>query len=154
MPGLYPPATFQQVSDRIARSVAPSPLHYPFIKSFRFKKIVYVDDSPPPAELCEFLEREKIELRSFQLPSNPHNFTKTDMGEVVQLLLNNDCPTAPPLLLVHQKGVPTAGVIVACLRRIQNWSFGATINEYDRYFPCETDKNTVMRQFVEDFSFF
>ena len=47
-------------------------------------------------------------------------------------------PLFPPIALRRRSGVHQTGVVVGCLRRLQNWSISACLHEYRMYTMTST----------------
>jgi len=53
-----------------------------------------------------------------------------------------------PLLVHSNKGKHRCGVVIGCLRKLQNWSLASIFNEYDRYAQGKGESDL---QFIETF---
>lgn len=133
---LVPPLNFALVMPGIYRSGFFNTKNYRFLKkSLKIRSVVHVScdaytDHLIGVENVKFMDESGI--RMFKCPLKPHKepFGYTEekvVAEALSVLLD---VRNHPVLVHDEKGKHRAGVLVACLRKVQGWSLGSIFHEY------------------------
>eukprot|EP00823_Brevimastigomonas_motovehiculus_P004823 TRINITY_DN329_c0_g3_i1.p1 TRINITY_DN329_c0_g3~~TRINITY_DN329_c0_g3_i1.p1 ORF type:complete len:373 (-),score=95.19 TRINITY_DN329_c0_g3_i1:185-1303(-) len=133
---LCPPQFFDIVESGIYRSNAFVSEHYSFIQTLGLKTCIFVAPELPPKQLRTFLDENKIQLKHQGLLSWKENNVVQYVNlcdelvkEALEFILDT---TNHPVLIMCPSGVLETSGVVACLRRLQHWSFTAILDEYRR----------------------
>ena len=122
----------------------PLELNFPFLERLKLKTIVYLADQDYSSENISWCERHDIRICHIRMKSAKDPFLENDpelVAEALALLLDS---RNYPLLIHSNKGkhrwyrdnheyADDSGVVVGCLRKLQQWSLASIFNEYDRY---------------------
>ncbi len=103
---------------------------FPF--RLQLRTVVSLTPEPPTEDLAEFCRHERIAL--LHLETAPFReqvvFSPAAAVSVLQLLIDAE---RLPLYLHCIDGANNTGVIVMCLRKLQNWSMASAYTEFARF---------------------
>lgn len=100
--------------------------------------------------LKEFYFANNINLISgLGLDGNKWPFKELQFNQVCVILQAALDPANQPVLIHCNKGKHRTGSIVGCIRRIQNWSLSAAVNEYIMFAAPKTRLED--QRFIESF---
>ena len=106
--------------------------------------IRYLADQEYSAENLTWCEQHGIRICHIRMQSSKEPFVENDPDLVAQALSEILDSRNYPLLVHSNKGkhrwlfpqetlTNGSGVVIGCLRKLQNWSLASIFNEYDRY---------------------
>lgn len=133
----------------------PSVANFPFLKQLRLRHVVILSADSVAQNVQTFFKDNGITVSHTGAPGGLRKKTwkatwKPMEDEVVkaslEILLRKD---SHPLLLCDTSGVRYVGVVVGCLRRLQNWNLNSIINEYRGFAGPKT--RYVHEQMIELF---
>ncbi|PRP77163.1 hypothetical protein PROFUN_15044 [Planoprotostelium fungivorum] len=129
------PLRFSIVEDQLYRGSYPNPKNFKFLKRLKLKTIVSLVPTSPTAELAQFCREQQINNIHFSCPKFKEEDGKvtaspTVMSQILTLMIDTD---NLPLFIHCLDGAHTTGVVIMCLRRIQNWNLSVIFSEFTRY---------------------
>lgn len=134
MPPLIPPFRFACVEAGVYRGAYPSLKNFRYLSRHQLKTVVSLvpDASEPSVDLAGFCAYSCIRHVSFTVAKYNDGFSHTaDLVEDVLMLLLN--PENHPLYIHCLDGRHNTGIVVMCLRKLQNWGLTAILSEFARY---------------------
>lgn len=152
LPPLIPPFRFCQVEHALFRGGHPSLKNMRFMRRLKLRTIISLlpHDSGPSHDLIEYCHAERIEHVWHHVHKYDDAFSHTPRL-VAALLSRMIDPANHPLFLHCRDGAHNTGLVVMCLRRLQNWNLSNIFEEFMRY----TKNNLISfaeKQFVECFN--
>lgn len=148
---IAPPEHFAVVERGLYRSGIPSAESLPFIRSLGLKQMIVLSAERPVRSITNFCDNHNIKISHTGLYGwTPNSSWKPIAEEVVkeslQIILhcNNH-----PILVCDIGGVHIVGMVIGCLRRLQNWNLNSVVNEYRSFAGPKTRYNN--EQFMELF---
>ena len=147
-----PPEGFGVVEPLVYRSSTITPDNFSFIQRLSLKTVLHVSPEVIQRALSAFFEENGIELIPLGLktwrPIGPLGQISEELvKDALELVLARN---RHPLLIMGTSGVHQTGTVVACLRRMQQWSFTSTLDEF-RNFAFRTKTRYVNENFIEFF---
>lgn len=129
---ISPPKHFAVVEPGLYRSSLPSPNNFAYIRSLKLKRVIIVSPERPVRTVSKFFESHDIlvshtGLRKWFNSESWKPISEEVVKESLQLILHRE---NYPILVCDVGGVHLVGMIIACLRRIQNWNLNTVITEY------------------------
>lgn len=151
LPPLIPPFRHILVERGLYRGAHPSLKNMRFMRRLRLRTIISLIPEPdgPSRDLVEYCEQERIRLMWHQLDKYNDGFAHTPplVAAVLAVLID---PRNHPLFIHCRDGSHNTGLVIMCLRRLQNWSLPAAYDEFVRY--TKSNQITFLeKQFVEFF---
>lgn len=151
MPALIPPFRHALVEEGLHRGAHPSLKNMRFMRRLRLRTILSLipEASGPARDLIEYCEAEGVRLIWHKVDKYNDGFAHTPRL-VADVLSNLIDARKLPLFLHCRDGSHNTGLVVMCLRRLQNWSLPTIYDEFTRY----TKGNEISfkeQQFVESF---
>jgi protein tyrosine/serine phosphatase len=142
-PRVTPPVAFGIVEPGVYRSNVPVEANLDYLQGLGLRTALYLSPELPTRTLRGFLAANQIELHHLGLEtwrpsddgSNPISVEL--MKESLELLLDG---TRHPLLVLCSSGLHHTGVLVGCLRRLQQWNLTSILQVRAtelRFFPKE-----------------
>lgn len=149
-----PPTHFALVEPGMYRSVMPAPPNFPFLRQLGLRSVIVLSADSIARGIVAFFRDNGIEIFHTGAQSGRKDTWKPTWKplseEVIktslQLTLRADLH---PLLLCDTSGVQSVGVVVGCLRRLQNWNLNSVVNEYRAFAGRKT--RYVHEQMIELF---
>lgn len=148
---ITPPDNFSVVEPGLYRSSLPSAGNLPYVRALRLKRVIVLSPERPVRGIANFFDNHNIQLSHTGL----HGWTaqqswKPVSEEVVKesleiLLDRKNYPT----LVCDVGGVHMVGMVIGCLRKLQNWNLNSVVNEYRSFAGAKT--RYVNEQFIELF---
>jgi len=133
------------------RGAHPSLKNMRFMRRLNLRTVVSLVPEPtgPSHDLVEYCLHERIALVWHQLDKYNDGFAHTPhlVAAVLAVLID---PRNHPVFIHCRDGSHNTGLVIMCLRRLQNWSSSAIYDEFMRY----TKSNQISfleKQFVESF---
>ncbi|EGC37492.1 hypothetical protein DICPUDRAFT_22039, partial [Dictyostelium purpureum] len=147
-----PPAIFGTIEPQLYRTNSLYPANFPFIKLLGLKTVVQLSPEVPIKAVSSFFQENNINLihlglKSWKVDSNWKPLTDELIKECLEIVLNYDYY---PLMITCTSGVHQTGVLVGCLRRLQNWNLTSILVEY-KAFSGQSNTRYVNEQFIELF---
>ena len=124
-PRVTPPVAFGIVEPGVYRSNVPTDSNFEYLQGLGLRTALYLSPELPTRALRDFFAANSIELRHLGLETwrpaddavQPIN--EELVKESLELLLDG---ARHPLLLLCSSGLHHTGVLVGCLRRLQQWN--------------------------------
>lgn len=152
-PPLIPPFRFALVEDGVYRGAHPSLKNARYLARLQLASVVsLLPDADDPAEdLTAFCAGVGARHFIHAVAKYDDGFSHTPalVSEVLAQLLD---PANHPVLLHCLDGRQNTGIIVMCLRKLQNWGLQAILGEFARYTKGHT-YTVEEQQFVQTFNF-
>ncbi len=154
LPTLYPPGRFGIVENGVYRSSPLLPLNLPFIKTLKLKTVIRLSPEVPNKTITAWYEENNIKLihlglKTLEKKSNSESnnlLTEEIIKEALEIILD---VTYHPVLLLCNSGVHHTGIVVACLRKLQDHNLTYILQEYSDHANSNT--RFVNEQFIELF---
>ena len=147
---LVPPFRFATVEPGLYRSAYPTQLNFRFLRRLRLCRIVAVTPEPPVVDLEHWALASGVALEHHYARPN-HDGRPAVAAELVARVLSRlvEADEARPVLLHCSDGSVTTGLIVAALRRLQNWAPPPIDAEFRRFAREGRPLSRVEAQFLE-----
>ncbi|KAA8498565.1 putative tyrosine-protein phosphatase [Porphyridium purpureum] len=154
---LVPPFRFAAVEENVYRGAYPSLRNMRFLRRLKLSCILCLAPPGPGSgpggaasgDLAEFCEAEGIRLVYFEVNKYDDSVTMSQSiaAKIVSQMIR---PENLPLYVHCRDGGNNTGLIVMCLRRLQNWSLSVIFDEFCRFIKTgEISREEC--QFVESF---
>lgn len=136
LPPLIPPFRFACVEHGIYRGAHPSLLNLRFLTRLQLRSVISLlppaEADNPSRDLVEFCKEYAITHHLYQLNKYNDGFSHTAqfVAELLTHLLNVD---NHPVFMHCMDGRQNTGIVVMCLRKLQNWGLKAIVDEFSRY---------------------
>lgn len=124
------PDNFSMVEPGVYRSAFPRTKHCKFIASLHLKSVVPLVPEDYPEAMSSFYEKNGVSLCSHGLDGNKWPFKSIDLQDFRQVINFILDPANRPLLVHCNKGKHRTGCVIACLRKVRNWSLSSIFAEY------------------------
>lgn len=149
---VIPPFRYATVEDGVHRGAHPSLKNMRYMRRLKLRTIVSLipDTKNPSSDLVEFCLQEGITHRCHQVLKYDDGFSHTPelVANVLSQLID---PRNHPVFLHCLDGRQNTGIVVMCLRKLQNWSLKAILEEFMRY--AKSNESTLEEQhFVQAFN--
>ncbi|KAJ5076884.1 tyrosine-protein phosphatase oca6-related [Anaeramoeba ignava] len=146
---LIPPFRFAIVEEGVYRGAYPTPNNFRFLKRLRLKTILSLTPKEPTKELTEFCKQQKITSIFVETPKYDESvvFSSRQVAKNLEYLID---PKNFPIYIHCLNGINNTGLIIMCLRKLQNWSSSSIFFEFRRYSK-RGGESTDEKQFVEEF---
>lgn len=151
LPPLIPPFRHCLIEDGLYRGAHPSLKNMRFMRRLNLRTILSLvtEATGPSQDLEEYCRNERIRHVWHHVEKYNDGFSHTPQL-VASILCELIDPRNHPLFLHCRDGSHNTGLVVMCLRRLQNWSLPNIYAEFRRY----TKSNEISfdeKQFVESF---
>lgn len=149
---LEPPKNLALVEQGLYRSSLPTSKNFPFIRTLRLTTVIILSSEKPVKTVTNFFESQGIRLVHTGLHGWSLDRTSWKpiaeevVKETLELILHRD---NYPILMCDVGGVYHVGMVIGCLRRLQNWNLTSVVNEYRCFAASRT--RYVNEQFIELF---
>jgi len=146
----HPPERFAMVEEGVYRSNAITTQNFSFIQTLQLKTVLLLSPEMPLRAVTNFLKQEKVQLVQLGLKIwSPESSPVSD--ELVKGALEYALDAqSHPLLIMCSSGMHRTGVVLGCLRRMQQWNLAAVIEEYRSFCTNETARY-INEQFIDCF---
>ncbi len=134
-PRVTPPMAFGIVEPGVYRSNVPTESNLDYLQGLGLRTALYLSPELPTRALRAFFAANSIEFHHLGLETwRPSDDTVQPISvellkESLELLLDG---TRHPLLLLCSSGLHHTGVLVGCLRRLQQWNLTSILQVCDR----------------------
>ena len=132
-PALAPPMHFAMVAPGVYRSGYPTRHNLAFLHNLGLRTIVNLEPTPHAADLLSWISEHDIKVVEADVAACMEPFvvaSEEEIARVLRILLD---ASNHPVLVHSLRGQARVGVVIGCLRRLQNWSLTATFDEYRRF---------------------
>lgn len=151
LPPLIPPFRHCMIEDALYRGAHPSLKNMRFMRRLHLRTVLSLvpDAAGPSRDLRDYCASERIRHVWHFVEKYDDSFSHTP-ALVASLLSEMVDPRNHPLYIHCRDGAHNTGIVVMCLRRLQNWGLPTIFNEFMRY----TKSNLIAyaeRRFVESF---
>jgi len=129
---LVAPFRFGLVEHGLYRGAYPTLKNYRFLRRLGLKTIVSLIPEPPVVDLVEFCQFEQIHSLHFPVQKFTGDVTVASsvIANILEVLISS---SNFPLYLHCLDGSNITGLVVMCLRKLQNWTLQACYLEFRRY---------------------
>lgn len=149
---IVPPDNFAVIEAGLYRSALPNSRNFPFVRTLRLTTVILLSSEKPVRNVSNFFDTNNIRVAHTGLHgwSPDQTSWKPIADEVVkdtlELILHH---SSYPILVCDVGGVHLVGMVIGCLRRLQNWNLNSVVNEYRSFAASKT--RYVNEQFIELF---
>lgn len=151
LPPLIPPFRYCVVEEGVLRGAYPTLKNMRYMRRLNLRTMISLvpDTTGPTDDLKEYCVSERIRHLCHFVEKYDDRFSHTPhlVASIVSELIE---PQNHPVFLHCRDGGHNTGIVIMCLRRLQNWSLPAIYHEFVRY----TKSNSISyeeKQFVESF---
>ncbi|KAG9406981.1 hypothetical protein AC1031_001610 [Aphanomyces cochlioides] len=150
MAAIVPPFRFTTVEDRLYRGAYPTLPNFRFLRRLKLKTLISVIPEEPTKDLHDFCVHEGIAHHTFhaeKYSSDSVTVSPTTVVAIIQLILNKD---NLPIYMHCLDGANVIGIVVMVLRKLQNWTKLATLQEFCRFtrdHSVEKDESEYLSSF-------
>jgi len=150
-PMVITPFRFSIVEQGLFRGAHPTPKNFRFLKRLQLKTIVSLTPSPNE-ELQKFCQNQKITMKHFQVPKfkEEESAISLEPAIVAQVLQELISLKNLPLFMHCLDGAHNTGLVIMCLRKLENWTLSVIFNEFTR-FTRDSQVHSNESEFVENF---
>jgi protein tyrosine/serine phosphatase len=140
---LTPPNYFGIVEAGVFRSTMPSVHNFPFLKQLGLKHVIILSAATVARGVYAFFEEIGVNVSHTGAQSRQKDTWKPTWKPVSEEVIKSSLElilraNTQPLLICDTSGVERVGVVVGCLRRLQNWNLNSVINEYRSFAGRKT----------------
>mmetsp|Transcript_23480 Transcript_23480/g.45867 ORF Transcript_23480/g.45867 Transcript_23480/m.45867 type:complete len:242 (+) Transcript_23480:25-750(+) len=145
-----PPSLFARVRKGLYRSRMIKPSHLDFIAQCQLKCIVNLSIEAPQKAVIDYLRKSRIQLINLGLKAwrdttwEPVNVEL--VAEALEITLSG---AYNPCLVMCASGYRITGVVVGCLRKVENWTFSSITDEFRRFAGHHMTYSAL--EFIENF---
>ncbi|KAF0720638.1 Aste57867_152 [Aphanomyces stellatus] len=150
MSAIVPPFRFTTVENRIYRGAYPTLPNFRFLRRLKLKTVISVIPEEPTKDLIDFCSNEGIAHHVFhaeKYSSDSVTVTPSTVVSILHLLLNKE---HQPVYMHCLDGANVIGIVVMVLRKLQNWTKLATLQEFCRFtrdHSVEKDESEYLSSF-------
>ncbi|KAL1921495.1 uncharacterized protein VTP21DRAFT_11211 [Calcarisporiella thermophila] len=130
---LVPPLNFAMVAPGVYRSGYPNKQNFPFLRKLKLRTVMYLAAQDYTPEMKQFVEEEGIQFFHYRVDGNKEPFVEINQTDIANALVKLLDRRNHPVLIHCDKGKHRIGVLVGCLRKLQNWSMTSIFDEYRRF---------------------
>ncbi|KAI9297240.1 protein-tyrosine phosphatase [Neoconidiobolus thromboides FSU 785] len=130
---LVPPLNFAMVAPGVYRSGHPNPKNFEFLKKLKLKTIMYLAPEDYTLEQSKFNSDMNLKVYQYLIKGNKEPFGDIDQNDISQALVHVLDRRNHPILIHCNKGKYRIGCLIACLRKLQNWSLASIFDEFTRF---------------------
>ncbi|EQC42749.1 hypothetical protein SDRG_00472 [Saprolegnia diclina VS20] len=133
MAAIIPPFRFTTVEHQLYRGAYPTLPNFRFLRRLSLKTIVSLIPEEPTTDLAAFCAHEGIAQHTFRVEkysSDSVTVAPATVAAILQLLLTKD---NLPMYIHCLDGANVVGIVVMVLRKLQNWTKLATLQEFCRF---------------------
>jgi len=146
------PFRYSMVEEGLFRGGYPTRKNFRFLRRLKLKTIISLIPNPPNADLLEFCEKEKITNLHFSVPKFKEDDAKVTLlphlvSHILSLIID---ASSLPVFLHCLDGAHTTGLLIMCLRKLQNWGLTVILSEFTR-FTRDSQIHTTESEFLENF---
>ena len=129
-----PPTAFAMVAPHIYRSGFPTRHNIEYLSRLNLRCIVKLHvGAAHSEEVQSWVNAAGIEVVECCVAANKEPFVVADAEEIHKALRLILDPQRQPVLIHSLRGQARMGVVIACLRKLQQWSYTTIIEEYRRF---------------------
>eukprot|EP01036_Dinobryon_divergens_P034157 gene34157-44131_t len=122
----FPPLNFCAVEEDLYRSGMPYESNFQYLKSLQLKTVLVLSSDCLDTPLLKFLEDNNVTMRVVEQTL----ITEEMITESLKIIVDK---RNLPLLMIDKFGRNLNGVVVACLRKVQQWALISVFEEYRRF---------------------
>eukprot|EP01063_Lacrimia_lanifica_P002811 TRINITY_DN11518_c0_g2_i1.p2 TRINITY_DN11518_c0_g2~~TRINITY_DN11518_c0_g2_i1.p2 ORF type:complete len:223 (+),score=76.91 TRINITY_DN11518_c0_g2_i1:206-874(+) len=134
---LLPPSTFATVEEGVYRSATPQHANLEYLDTLGLRTILLLTNEPLEGKVAKHFKKAQEELKVVELGKEAWvpDPKWTGVGEdlvkrAVECILDR---RNHPLLVCCTRGYHITGVVIACLRKTQQWAKSSILSEYRTY---------------------
>eukprot|EP01104_Vermistella_antarctica_P004420 TRINITY_DN14876_c0_g1_i1.p1 TRINITY_DN14876_c0_g1~~TRINITY_DN14876_c0_g1_i1.p1 ORF type:complete len:218 (+),score=34.91 TRINITY_DN14876_c0_g1_i1:238-891(+) len=145
-----PPATFGIVEADIYRTNVMHPINFSYVEGLHIKTVLNLSHEAPTRSSVSFFREHNINhlhlgLKTWRPDTTWKPVTEELVKDALEIVLNVN---SHPVMIMCTSGVHQSGVVVGCLRKLQNWNLTSILQEYRSYGHYTHSLN---EQFIELF---
>ncbi|GAB5370121.1 hypothetical protein AAMO2058_001464800 [Amorphochlora amoebiformis] len=131
---VIPPLRFEEVEPDLYRGAYPTLRNLPFLESLGLHTIISIIPEKPTEDLRNFARLTKAQIIWHKVSKYKESVSiRVDKArDIIESLIK---PEAGPLYIHCIDGQQVTGLIIMCLRKLQNWSTSAIYSEFSRFVP-------------------
>lgn len=149
---LDPPDGYGIVNESISRCGPISPANFSFLSLYSFKTVLFIGEDNPQERIVDFLKKNDSKYHRISVYSQRSTLQwRTQMDELVKLALEFIIDKNNHSLLISSSSALLISTIIACMRKIQGWSFTSITDEFRRFTPDQP--LSLYKNYVENFDF-
>ncbi|KAK4533889.1 hypothetical protein CCYA_CCYA20G4771 [Cyanidiococcus yangmingshanensis] len=132
LPSLVTPFRFGIVEDGLYRGAYPTLKNWRFLRRLQLRSIVTLSAEAPTADLSDFCRNEQIRLWHWQTEKfeDVPTLTPSKVATILHCIVDVQ---NHPLFIHCRDGGHNTGLVIMCLRRLQNWNLSVIFSEFCRY---------------------
>ena len=143
-----PPDKFGAIEPNVYRSAFPTPESFGHLKLLGLRTVVNLSQEALTRASTSFFQENHVLLIDVGL----HVWTDPDCEPISHELIKEAMryvldATHHPLLVMSSSGTHQVGVLVGCLRRLQQWNLASALDEYRSY--ASPSPRLFCEQFIE-----
>jgi len=146
---LIPPFRYAVVEESLFRGSYPTEKNCRFLRRLKLKTMISLTPKKPSKVIIGFCEEQDIALKHLSVPKFKDDVTVSS-SQVVQILQMIIDPANLPLYIHCLDGANVTGIVIMCLRKLQNWNLSVIFTEFSR-FTRANYISSVESEFVETF---
>jgi len=149
LPALVTPFRFGCVEDGLYRGAYPTLKNWRFLRRLQLRSIVTLSADAPTKDLREFCQNENIRLWHWHADKfeDVPTLAPSTIASILFCLLDQ---RNQPLFIHCRDGGHNTGLVIMCLRRLQNWNLSVIFSEFCRYVKG-SEIRLSESQYVESF---
>lgn len=151
-PGMVaPPDHFAVVEPGLYRSSLPTTNNFSHLRSLCLNRVIIVSAERPTRGVTNLFESNNIQvshtgLHAWTAEGSWKPIAEEVVKESLEIMLRRDCY---PILVCDVGGIHLVGMVIGCLRRLQNWNLNSVVSEYRFFARAKT--RYANEQFIELF---
>eukprot|EP00164_Ancoracysta_twista_P012775 GFYU01020151.1.p1 GENE.GFYU01020151.1~~GFYU01020151.1.p1 ORF type:complete len:289 (-),score=34.44 GFYU01020151.1:43-909(-) len=145
---LIPPFHYAMVEEGLYRGAYPSMKNFRFLKRLKLRSLVSLTPEHATRDLKAFCDDEGIKIFHFYVERYQDNVTITPV-KMMQILQNLIDSKNHPLYVHCLDGANITGLVIMCLRKLQNWNVPVIVSELCRYLR-DSEVSGEEQQFLYD----
>jgi tyrosine-protein phosphatase OCA6 len=132
LPPLVPPFNYALVEEGLHRGAYPTLKNFRFLRRLRLSTIISLTPEEPNVDLVEFCTAEDISLKHISVEKFQESVTITApmIAKVINLLVST---ASLPVYIHCLDGANNTSLVIAVLRKLQNWKTSAIFAEFSRF---------------------
>ncbi|CAN8069428.1 unnamed protein product [Agarophyton chilense] len=151
-PPLIPPFRFTPVEHFLYRGAYPTRRNLNFLNRLNLRTVLSLQpDKPSPSnDLTQYCAANHVSHLCYHVDKYDDKFSHTQhlVASLLSIMID---PNQHPLFIHCRDGAHNTGLVIMCLRRLQNWNLPIIYREFTRYTK-NNDISFEEKQFVQAFN--
>ena len=132
-PQLQPPLNYGLVCPGVYRSGFPGKRNISFLQRLHLRTIIRLAEGEYSSEVKAWIASDNVHVLECVTKTNREPFWGMDTSALLHALRAVTSKSSSPVLVHCLRGAQATGVLVGCLRKLQQWALAVTFEEYRRY---------------------